>query len=138
MWKCEKCGREFKNTNQNHYCGEAPKTINDYIEAQPEDVRPILEKIYLAMRSAAPDATEKISWHMPTFWQGKNLIHFSAFKKHVSIYPGDLSSAPFENRLDGYTTTKGGIHFYYDKPIDYELISDITRWLVASLKIKIK
>ena len=42
MWKCPKCGRTFKNTNQDHYCGEAPKTIEEYIERQPEQAQPFL------------------------------------------------------------------------------------------------
>lgn len=131
MWKCEKCRREFKNINQDHYCGEAPKTIDEYIEAQPEDVRPILVKIRETIRAAAPNATEKISWRMPTFWQGENLIHFAAFKRHISIFPGDLSLAPFKERLAGYLSKKGTVQFPYDKPIDYELITDITRWRVS-------
>lgn len=138
MWQCPKCKREFKNTNQDHYCGEAPKTIDEYISEQPEEIRPILVKVYETIRAAAPDATEKISWHMPTFWQGENLVHFAAFKKHVNIYPGDLSLAPFENRLDGYLTTKGAVQFYYDKPIDFDLITDITRWRLACVEGKNK
>ena len=62
------------------------------------------------------------------FWQGENLIHFAAFKKYLGIYPGDMSLSPFDERLAGYHRTKGAIQFPYDKPIDYELIADITRW----------
>lgn len=88
------------------------------------------------MRAAAPEAEERLAWRMPTFWQGENLIHFATFKKHLGIYPGDLSLAPFEDRLKGYRSTKGAIQFPYDKPIDYELISDITRWRVETVKEK--
>jgi hypothetical protein len=75
---------------------------------------------------------------MPTFWQGENLIHFAAFKNHVGIYPGDLSLNPFEDRLEGYRRTKGAIQFPYGKPIDYELIADITKWRVAATREKNK
>ena len=111
-----------------------PSTIDEYISAQSEAVRPILNKIRETIRAAAPNATEKIAWQMPTFWQGKNLIHFAAFKKHIGIYPGDLSQVPFEERLAGYSRTKGAIHFPLDKPVDYELIVDITRWRVSAVK----
>ena len=37
MWKCPKCGKEFKNTNQNHYCGEKPNTIEEYILREDEE-----------------------------------------------------------------------------------------------------
>jgi len=54
-------------------------------------VRLLLEKVRDTIRAASPEAIEKISWRMPTFWQGENLIHFAAFKKHMDIYPGDLT-----------------------------------------------
>ena len=109
-----------------HYCGNAPSSIEEYIAGQPEEVRPLLIKIRKTIKKAAPKAIEKISWRMPTFWQGENLIHFAVFKKHIGIFPGDLSKLPFGERLSGYTTTKGSIHFPLDKPIDYDLIADIT------------
>lgn len=133
MWQCPKCGREFQNTNQDHYCGKI-STIDEYIAEQEESIRLLLQQVRERIRAAAPDATEKISWRMPTFWQVENLIHFAAFKKHLGIYPGDLSLAPFEDRLAGYRTTKGAIQFSYDKPIDFELIADITRWRVACVE----
>jgi len=130
MWKCPNCDREFKNTNQSHYCGKI-STIQQYIADQPDEVRETLVKIYETIREAAPDATEKIAWSMPTFWQGENLIHFAAFKNHIGIYPGDMTDSPFEKRLTSYRRTKGAIQFPIDKPIDYVLISDITRWRVS-------
>ncbi|MDR2148777.1 MAG: DUF1801 domain-containing protein [Tannerella sp.] len=133
MWKCPTCNREFKNANQDHSCGSAPATIDAYIAAQPEAVRPLLEKVRATIRDAAPGAVEKISWRMPTFWQGGNIIHFAAFKKHVGVYPGDLNPTPFAERLTAYHTTKGAIQFPYDKPVDYELIADITRFRVAAI-----
>jgi uncharacterized protein YdhG (YjbR/CyaY superfamily) len=134
MWKCPKCGREFKKTNQDHYCGEKPANIDEYIAAQSEDVRAVLIKVREAIHTVAPDATERISWSMPTFWQGENLIHFAAFKKHIGIYPGDMTLSPFNERLSGYKRTKGAIQFPYDKPIDFDLISDITRWRVSCVE----
>jgi len=136
MWKCPKCGREFKHENQSHYCGDKPADIDEYISSQSNDVRIILVKVRETIRAAAPDAVEKISWCMPTYWQGENLIHFAASKKHLGIYPGDLSLSPFEERLAGYRRTKGAIQFDYDKPIDYELIADIARWRVSCVEGK--
>ena len=46
MWKCPKCGREFSKTNQDHYCIK-PQTIDDYIAAQEESIRPRLEQLLL-------------------------------------------------------------------------------------------
>ena len=135
MWQCPKCGRDFKKQNQDHYCGHKPNNIEEYIAAQAEEVRPVLEKIRKTIKKAAPKAVEKISWSMPTFWQGENLIHFAAFKKHIGIYPGDLSHTPFEERLSSYKTSKGAIQFPLDKPIDYELIAEITKFRVQAVAI---
>ena len=134
MWKCPKCGREFKNQNQDHYCGEKPINIDEYIATQSEEVQEILIKIRETIRAAVPDSVEKISWSMPTFWQGENLIHFAAFKKHIGIYPGDMTDSPFDERLFGYRRTKGAIQFPLDNPIDYGLITDITRWRVSCVE----
>ena len=131
MWQCPKCERKFKNAGQHHFCGKI-STIDEYIADQDESVRLLLQKIREHIRSAAPEAIEKISWQMPTFWQGENLIHFAAFKKHIGIFPGDMTNAPFLDRLAAYHTSKGTIQFPLDKPLDFELIADITRWRVTN------
>jgi uncharacterized protein YdhG (YjbR/CyaY superfamily) len=144
MWQCPKCGREFKNTGQDHYCGKI-ETIDQYILEQPAEIQTILNKIRETIRLAAPDATERISWRMPTFWQGENLVHFAAFKKHIGFYPGRMgeqfrasgttspggeAAGVFAERLTDYKTSKGSIQLPLSKPIDYELITDITKWRV--------
>ena len=88
MWKCPKCGRAFKKENQSHYCGKAPETIDEYILAQDESIRGQLQNVREAIRKGLPDAAEKISWSMPTWWDGYNVIHFAANKKHIGLYPG--------------------------------------------------
>ena len=130
MWQCSVCMREFKNKDQEHFC--VPKNdIDEYIESQKEDVQPMLQSIRKTIREEAPEASEKISWQMPTFWQGENLIHFAAFKKHIGLYPGSEAIVVFADRLTGYKTSKGAIQLPLDKPIDHELISDIVKWRVS-------
>ena len=87
LWTCPKCGRSFRHREQSHYCGEAPKTIEAYIAAQPEAVRDRLRQVNAAVRAGLPEAAEKISWSMPTYWRGRNLIQFAASKKHIGLYP---------------------------------------------------
>jgi len=113
-------------------------TIDDYISAQDKDVQPLLRQIRETIRTAAPNALEKISWQMPTFWQNENLIHFAAAKKHIGIYPGGEAVGVFSERLKDYKTSKGTIQFPLGKPIDYELIADITRWRVQQVEEKHK
>ena len=131
-WKCPKCGREFKNLNQDHYCVKV-NVIDEYIAAQPADVQPMLQSIRKTIHAAAPDATEKISRRMPTFWQGENIIHFAAFKKHIGLYPGSEAVGVFVERLSEYKTSKGAIQLPLNRPIDHKLIADIVRWRVENL-----
>lgn len=128
MWKCPKCGREFKNTNQDHYCGEAPKSIDEYILGQPEAIQPYLIKVNATIRSAIPDALEKISWSMPTYWKKRNLIQFAAFKSHIGLYPGPEAVEAFSDRLQEYKTSKGTIQLPYDRALPLALIAEIAKW----------
>lgn len=133
MWKCPKCGREFKNVEQNHFCGTI-STIDDYIADQPMEVQSVLKEIRETIKAAAPEANEKISWQMPTFWQEENIIHFAAHKQHISIYPGGEASGVFIERLKEYKTSKGAIQFPLGKSIDHELITDIVHWRLEQVK----
>lgn len=128
MWECPKCGRKFRRTNQDHYCGPAPQTIEEYIAQQTEDVRPYLCKINDTIQNALPDATPKISWSMPTYWKKRNLIQFAAFQKHIGLYPGPAAVEAFADRLKEYKTSKGAIQLPYDKPLPLDLIAEIAAW----------
>ena len=132
MWTCPKCGRNFRNNNQSHYCGKAPQTIAEYIREQPEEVQPILWQLQETIREAIPDAKEKISWSMPTFWKGCNLIQFAASQKHIGLYPGPEAVEVFADRLEGYPTSKGTIRLPLNQPMPLELIADIARWCEAA------
>jgi uncharacterized protein YdhG (YjbR/CyaY superfamily) len=135
MWQCPECERKFKSTNQDHCCGKI-ETIDRYISEQADEIQPLLYKLREVIRSAAPNATEKMAWQMPTFWQGENLIHFAAFKKHISIFPGAEAATVFTDRLIEYKVAKGTIQLPLHKPLPYELIADIARWRVSCVEGK--
>ena len=126
-WKCPKCGREFSRQNQDHYCSR-PQTIEEYIAAQPEAVQPRLREIRAVIREAIPEAEERISWSIPTYWKGRNLIHFAAGKKHIGLYPGDEATAAFAQEFAAFEVSKGTIRLPYDRPLPTELIGRIARW----------
>lgn len=128
MWECPKCGRSFQRTNQDHYCGPAPQTIEEYIAQQPENAQPYLHQINDTIKNALPDAVQKISWSMPTYWKKRNLIQFAAFQKHIGLYPGPEAVSAFANQLTEYKTSKGAIQFPYEKPLPLELIAEIAAW----------
>ena len=127
MWTCPKCGREFKNQGQGHYCVK-PKTIDEYIALQEKPLRPFLQDIRCTIRAALPDAEERISWSMPTFWGGKNVIQFAASKRHIGVYPGPEAVELFQDKLAGYETSKGTIRLPYQEPLPLELIEENAKW----------
>lgn len=126
-WKCPKCGRTFKKQDQPHYCGK-PKTVEEYIETQEETVRPRLREIRDILRKALPEAEECISWSMPTYRKGRNIIHFAAAKKHIGIYPGGEATTVFAEELAGMDVSKGTIRLPHDQEIPAALINKIARW----------
>lgn len=134
MWKCPKCGREFKNQNQEHYCLK-PKTIDEYIAMQDECIQPFLQAIRSTIHEAIPTAQERISWSMPTFWDGKNVIQFAASKHHIGLYPGPEAVERFLDRLSEYETSKGTIRIPYREPLPLELIANIAEWCWKQYKV---
>ena len=127
MWKCPDCGWSFRRERQQHFCGTV-ETVVHYIDAQEEAARPYLNEVRQILRTAIPEAREKISWSMPTYWKGRNLIHFAAAKKHLGLYPGDEAAAAFAGRLAGFDVSKGTVRIPYTRPLPRELIADIARW----------
>lgn len=127
MWQCPKCKREFKNINQDHYCGEKPKSIDEYILRQSKEKQAALAHLRQVLASALPEAEERISWSMPTFWQGHNIVHFAAAKAHIGFFPGAEAVAHFSSELAAYKTNKGTIHIPYDN-INDDLIRNIAVW----------
>jgi uncharacterized protein YdhG (YjbR/CyaY superfamily) len=108
----------------------APKNIDEYIAAFPDDVQEILQKIRMTIRTAAPEAEETIKYQMPTFTLKGNLVHFAAFKKHIGFYPVPTGIEAFKQELSVYEGGKGSIQFPLDKPIPYNLIGKIVKFRV--------
>ena len=105
-----------------------PKSIDEYIAEQEEKVQPRLNEVREILRGALHEAEERISWSMPTYWKGRNIIHFAASKKHLGIYPGDEATATFAEELSDYDVSKGTIRLPYDRPLPKELIERIAVW----------
>ena len=122
---------EFAPESQPHSYCEKPLTVDEYIARQPEEVRPELLRVRGVLRAALPGAEERISWGMPTHWQGRNLIHFAANKHHIGLYPGAEAVAHFAGELDGkYAYSKGSIRIPYGQ-VDVDLIARIAAWCLG-------
>ena len=131
MWICPKCGREFKRTNQGHYCGKAPGTVLEYIDSQPMVTRPRLMEMMVLLQNSVPCVKERISWSMPYYEKEGKSISFSACKKHISFYAGAEAIGKFALELNEFATNKNAIYFPYDKALPAELIENIARWCLS-------
>jgi len=102
------------------------KTIDEYIETFPTEVQGLLQRIRKTIRKAAPDAVETISYQMPTFkLNGKGLVYFAAYERHIGFYPIPSGMNAFEKELSPYKQGKGSVQFPIDKPIPYGLVRRI-------------
>ena len=108
-----------------------PMDVDEYIAMQPEHVQQDLRtvRLMIRMRLQIDGAMEKISWAMPTYWRGRNLIHFAAHKNHIGIYPGSEAIKHFAPKLADYKTSKGAIQFPYKNLSEsLTLITEIASW----------
>lgn len=109
-------------------------TIDEYIQTFPKDVQDILERLRQVIKETAPDATEAISYQMPTFkLKGKNLVHFAAWKSHIGFYPTPSGTEAFKEEISKYKAAKGSVQFPLDAPMPYELVRRIVRFRVGEM-----
>lgn len=106
-------------------------TIDQYKENFPKDVQAILEKVRKTIQKSAPDATETISYGIPTFKLNGNLVHFAAFEKHIGFYPGAEAIRVFEKEIKRFKHAKGSIQFPLEKAMPLLLIQKIVKFRVA-------
>ena len=104
------------------------KDVETYIALQPEHVRPILAKLQLTIKKAAPKADENISYQMPAYKYYGALIYFAVWKNHIGFYPTGRGIEAFKKELSAYEGSKGTVKFPLDKPIPFGLISKIVKF----------
>ena len=106
------------------------KTIDEYISTCPVELQDRLKELRELIEKNAPNATERISWSMPTFYQNGYLVHFFLHKHHIGLYPGAEAIEHFKERLSGYKTSKGAIQLPLNKPLPKYLIEEIVKYKV--------
>ncbi len=105
--------------------------VEQYISVFPEEVQGRLNVIRSIILELAPEATERICMRMPTYdMNGKWLVHFAGFEKHIGFYPQPEGIVAFKEKLKGYKTSKGTVQFPLNKPLPEELIREIVRFRV--------
>ena len=109
------------------------ETIDDYIESFPTDVQPILQQVRRAIRKAAPETDETISYQMPTFkLDGKYLVYFGGWKNHVGIYSIPPVDEALEKEISLFRGDKGTLRFPLRDPIPYDLIERVVAFLLGA------
>lgn len=105
-------------------------SIDKYIASFPKDVQKRLEQMRAIIKKTAPDAVEKISYAMPTFFLKKNLVHFAGYKNHIGFYPAPSGITAFKKELSIYKNAKGSVQFPLEEPLPLVLIAKIVKYRV--------
>jgi uncharacterized protein YdhG (YjbR/CyaY superfamily) len=113
------------------------KTVDEYIKSFPADIQTLLKKVRETIIKNAPDAVESIAYGMPAYkMNGKPLVYFAGFKKHIGFYATPTGHAEFTKELSSYKQGKGSVQFPLDKPIPYELIKRMVIFRVKENAVK--
>lgn len=108
------------------------QSIDEYIAACPEGTHERLQAIRAAIKKLAPEAKEKISYQIAAFeLNGKNLIHFAGWKKHISLYPIPAGDEAFEEAASKYADGKGTMKFPLDEPMPMKLVTKVIKLHLA-------
>jgi len=93
-----------------------------------------LQRVREVIQKHCPEATECISYAMPSFkYKGKYLISYCGFKNHMSVFPGAEAIATLGQRLEGYKIAKGTVQFTVEKPLTDELITALVDQRVSAI-----
>jgi uncharacterized protein YdhG (YjbR/CyaY superfamily) len=109
-----------------------PQTVDDYLAGLPADARAALGKLRKTIQTAAPDATEIISYQIPTYRHYGPLVAFAAFKDHCGFYvmsPKVMRAHAAE--LEGYEVGKATIRFPATKPLPAALVTKLVKARIA-------
>ena len=105
--------------------------VDRYIESFPPDVREMLEKVRAVIRQKAPGAAETMGYGVPAYkTNGKPLVYFAGFKKHIGFYATPAGHEAFSEELSQYKQGKGSVQFPFSRPIPYDLIGRIVEFRV--------
>lgn len=117
-----------------------PKSVDDYIAAQPKAIRAKLEQVRSAIRKAVPQAVEGIGYRMPGYkLHGKAMLYFAGFKEHYSLFAASGTFfTTLKDELKDYELGKGTVHFSFRKPVPVKLISRIAKLRAAGIATTVR
>src|SRR5947207_14163277 len=104
------------------------KTVDEYLRALDPEKRAALTKLRKAIKAAAPEAEECISYQIPAFrLDGKMLVWFGAATNHCSFFPGARPIEVLKGELAGDKTSKGTIRFPATSPLPDTLVKKLVQ-----------
>ena len=106
------------------------ETVDDYISSQPAAIAKRLQAVRAAVRRAAPEAEESISYRIPAYSLHGTLIYFAAFQHHIGMYPITASlKEALAAELAPHLAPgrKNTAHFRHDKPLPLRLIARMVK-----------
>lgn len=121
-----------------------PNTTDEYIASFAPDVQEALQQVRSAIKKAAPDAEEVISYAMPGYKLYGLLVCFGAHAEHIGFYPTPSAIEKFRKEIANYKWAKGSVQFPLNEPLPLSLIQKMVQFRVkenkgnAALKIKAK
>jgi uncharacterized protein YdhG (YjbR/CyaY superfamily) len=114
-----------------------PTDIDSYIAEFPEATQALLQQIRATIQAAAPDATETISYAIPTFVYHGNLVHFAGYKQHIGFYPGAAGIEAFKDEISEYKWAKGSVQFPLNEPLPLDLVTRMVNYRLAQNVAKV-
>lgn len=108
--------------------------VDSYIESFPENIQERLRQMRAVIIENAPDAEESFAYQVPAYkLNGKALVYFAGFSKHIGFYATPTGHAQFEKELSGYKQGKGSVQFPLDRPLPLTLIAEIVQFRVREI-----
>ena len=123
---CASAYNNFMETTKSKFA-----SIDEYIATFPKETQKLLNDLRTAIKTSAPNAEEKFSYGIPTFFLNGNLVHFAAFKTHIGFYPAPSGIEAFKKELSMYKQAKGSVQFPLDAPLPLKLVGKIVKFRVA-------
>jgi uncharacterized protein YdhG (YjbR/CyaY superfamily) len=115
---------------------DAPASVESYLATFPASTRALLEELRAFIQALAPEATEKISYGIPTLDLHGNLVHYAGYAGHIGFYPGAKGIATFEEEIKAYNYAKGSVQFPLGQALPWELIRRIVLFRVEENRAK--
>jgi len=115
------------------------RSVDEYLLSLPDEVKAISEKVRATIHKAAPKAEELISYNMPAYQiNGQGIIYFSAWKKHIGMYPIPAGDASFQKEIAAFKDSKSTAKFPFDQALPIGLISKMVKFRMKEMATKSK